>query len=112
MAYEPQNYSYWTSNILGKITLSYSGWPFLPKHYSLGKRIFYYIFYFKLILSIGNALNNQVIMYIIIIIIIYILQPGKLILHYRRREAVLTRSDRPHPRIVSYLRRIEFYDRE
>ena len=46
MAYEPQNRSQWTSNMLGKITLSCSTWAFLPKHYSLGKTIFYYIPYF------------------------------------------------------------------
>jgi hypothetical protein len=33
----------------------------------------------------------------------------KLILHCRRREAVLSHSNRPHPRIVSYLQRAEFY---
>uniref|UniRef100_A0A2N9F283 Aminotransferase-like plant mobile domain-containing protein n=1 Tax=Fagus sylvatica TaxID=28930 RepID=A0A2N9F283_FAGSY len=33
----------------------------------------------------------------------------KLILHCRRREAVLSRSNRPHPRIVSYLQRAGFY---
>uniref|UniRef100_A0A2N9IJ12 Aminotransferase-like plant mobile domain-containing protein n=1 Tax=Fagus sylvatica TaxID=28930 RepID=A0A2N9IJ12_FAGSY len=32
-----------------------------------------------------------------------------LILHCRRREAVLSRSNRPHPRIVSYLQRAGFY---
>jgi hypothetical protein len=37
MAYESQNRSYWISNMLGKIILSYSAWAFLPKHYSLGK---------------------------------------------------------------------------
>ena len=85
MVYEPQNRSHWTSNMLRKITLSYSALPFLPKHYSL----FHYIFYFKLILSIGNALNNKVITYINFFF--YILQSGKLILHCRHREAVLSR---------------------
>ena len=32
-----------------------------------------------------------------------------MILHCRRREAVLSRSDRPHPRIVSYLQRARLY---
>uniref|UniRef100_A0A2N9GCH7 Aminotransferase-like plant mobile domain-containing protein n=1 Tax=Fagus sylvatica TaxID=28930 RepID=A0A2N9GCH7_FAGSY len=32
-----------------------------------------------------------------------------MILHCRRREAVLSRSDRPHPRIVSYLQRAGLY---
>ena len=51
MAYEPQNRFYWTSNILDKITLSYSAWAKMPKHYSLGKIIFYYIFYIQLVIS-------------------------------------------------------------
>ena len=48
MAYEPQNYSHWTSNMLGKITLSYS--------YNLGKITFYYIFLF-LISSLISSLS-------------------------------------------------------
>jgi hypothetical protein len=53
MICESQNHFYWTSNILRKITLSYNDWAKMPNHYSLGKIIFYYIFYFELVLSVS-----------------------------------------------------------